>query len=654
MKSMPKVQDLWLRIGWLLLAALIVSGSRDLFLRGIGTGNGEFLGVFSFKWGIGLIGYGLIALSVVLFCIYGFLLPRQVMGWFQNLEQHSIRKKFISWVIAVGSFLFPLFFLLGPWGWRFDLPHFRVMLLVSFSILAGIFFPQKYTNWLERSAVMILLSATCLLLVQRFMMITDYPFATSWSEGNRLWDYSLYFGRDRYIFNETFSYPSYLTPGRHGLWGLPFLFLSNPSIVVMRVWDAILWTFTYLLLGVTLFVGRKPSLRSPWQWAMVLWTFLFLSQGPIYAPLIISGIVLALGYRRRHLWLSLIVTAIACFYAGISRWTWMVAPAAWAVLWAFLDEDIEQGFWKRIQHPVFLGLAGMLGAILSMVVMNVAFPRPDPIYSTSLRQPLLWYRLWSNPTNPTGVVRGLLYVAGPVLIWLIWMIIRQKARWDVLKIIALLGVLMSFLAAGLVASVKIGGGSNIHNLDMFLVSLVFIVAMIVGSKETLSRFSGLSWALFGFMLLIPVWNLTRYHEELEIPEDSNPDAVIAEMQTIIGEAAKEGEVLFIDQRQLLTFGEIKDVPLVMEYEVKDMMNQAMGHNRAYFEKFREDIENQRFRLIVSDPLFVVYQGSKVAFGEENDAWVEEVTIPILSAYEPVMKFNEHLIWLLAPKDRSED
>jgi hypothetical protein len=332
----------------------------------------------------------------------------------------------------------------------------------------------------------------------------------------------------------------------------------------------------------------------------------------------------------------------------------MVAPAAWAALWAFLDEDVEHTFWKRIQRPMFLGLAGMLGAILSMVVMNVAFPRPDPIYSTSLNQPLLWYRLWSNPTNPTGVVRGLIYVVGPVLLWLIWMIIRQNAKWDVLKLVALLGVLISFLAAGLVASVKIGGGSNIHNLDMFLVSLVFIVAVIVGSEEMLSRFSGFSWALFGFMLFIPVWNLARFHGKLDIPSDPDPNAVIAEMQAIIGEAVKEGEVLFIDQRQLLTFGEIKDVPLVMKYEIKDMMNQAMGHNQAYFEEFREDIENQRFRLIVSDPLHVVYQGPKVAFGEENDAWVEEVTIPILSAYEPVMRFDEHLIWLLAPKGRSED
>jgi hypothetical protein len=79
------------------------------------------------------------------------------------------------------------------------------------------------------------------------------------------------------------------------------------------------------------------------------------------------------------------------------------------------------------------------------------------------------------------------------------------------------------------------------------------------------------------------------------------------------------------------------------------MNQAMGHNQGYFEQFRRDIENNRFALIVSDPLTIVFQGSKKAFGEENDAWVEEVTIPLLEHYVPYMKFDEHYIWLLKPK-----
>jgi hypothetical protein len=80
----------------------------------------------------------------------------------------------------------------------------------------------------------------------------------------------------------------------------------------------------------------------------------------------------------------------------------------------------------------------------------------------------------------------------------------------------------------------------------------------------------------------------------------------------------------------------------------------MGLNSNYFELFRRDLENHRFSMIVSDPLYIVFQGSKVAFGEENDAWVEQVTIPILEYYEPVAKFDKVLVWLLAPIEEVEE
>jgi hypothetical protein len=246
----------------------------------------------------------------------------------------------------------------------------------------------------------------------------------------------------------------------------------------------------------------------------------------------------------------------------------------------------------------------------------------------------------------------LIYAVGPLFIWLLIMAIRSRKSWDWIKSIAVLGALAAFLAAGLVASVKIGGGSNIHNLDMFLITLVLLMGWTVAEDQFFQNLPGYAWAIFAVILFLPVWNLTRFRVELEIPEDSSAQEVVSEIRSAITEAAEDGEVLFIDQRQLLTFGEIEDVPLVMDYEIKHMMNQAMGHNEGYFEQFRSDLEKQRFRMIVSDPLYIVFQGPKIAFGEENDAWVEEVTIPILEHYEPFLKFDQHLIWLLQPKEIS--
>jgi len=654
MRAILRDRNHWLRLVWLLFGILIYLGSKDLFLRGYGTGNGEFLGAFSAKWGVGLIAYGLVILGITGFLIYVIIDPTKAENLIQKVESRSDRIRFLSWILAIGLISFPLFLILSPWGWRFDLPNFRIMVLVIFSVFAGIFLPKRNIHWMERATLMILISASLLLIFQRFMDISDYPFATSWSEGNRLWDYSLYFGRDRYVFEDPFTYPSYLTPGRHGLWGLPFLVFSNPSIVVMRTWDVILWIAPYLFLGWAVFSSRYLKLSNIRRWILILWTYLFLSQGPIYAPLVLSGVLLALGYHRKRLWQSLLITGLACFYAGISRWTWMLAPAAWGALWVLFDEEVGQSFWRRIRNPVLIALSGIVGAALSQVFMDVAFPRPEPIYATSLNQPLLWYRLWSSATNPTGVVNGLIYAVGPLFIWLLIMAMRSRRSWDWVKSFAVAGALVAFLAAGLVASVKIGGGSNIHNLDMFLITLVLLLGWTVAEDQFFQNLPRYAWAIFAIILFLPVWNLTRFRVEPEIPEDSAVQEVLSEIRSAITEAAQEGEVLFIDQRQLLTFGEIENVPLVMDYEIKHMMNQAMGHNEGYFEHFRSDLENQRFQLIVSDPLYIVFQGPKIAFGEENDAWVEEVTIPILDNYEPYLKFDKHLIWLLKPKEILEE
>jgi hypothetical protein len=50
----------------------------------------------------------------------------------------------------------------------------------------------------------------------------------------------------------------------------------------------------------------------------------------------------------------------------------------------------------------------------------------------------------------------------------------------------------------------------------------------------------------------------------------------------------QGRVLFMDQRQLLTFGYVEDVPLVPEYEKKVLMNAAMGADANYFAPFYAD------------------------------------------------------------------
>jgi len=98
-----------------------------------------------------------------------------------------------------------------------------------------------------------------------------------------------------------------------------------------------------------------------------------------------------------------------------------------------------------------------------------------------------------------------------------------------------------------------------------------------------------------------------------------------------------GEILFIDQRQLLTFHLVEDVKLIPDYEKKVMMDMAMAGRESYFARFEEDLASQRFVLILSEVMRKgVQSGAEDNFAEENNAWVKWVSAPILKYYEPIL------------------
>ena len=108
-------------------------------------------------------------------------------------------------------------------------------------------------------------------------------------------------------------------------------------------------------------------------------------------------------------------------------------------------------------------------------------------------------------------------------------------------------------------------------------------------------------------------------------------------------------MLFLDQRQLLTFGEIRDLPLVDDYEKKYLMDLALSGDAQYFQTFYQDLADHRFSLIVSEPLKLNLQGSTHQFGEENDSWVNWVSAPILCYYEPIENIKRVKVMLLVPR-----
>jgi len=278
---------------------------------------------------------------------------------------------------------------------------------------------------------------------------------------------------------------------------------------------------------------------------------------------------------------------------------------------------------------------------------------PD-IAASATRQPLLWERLFPNSTYPTGILLGIIWAAFPVIVLLVVLVIKKVWQPNWLQATAVFTVSTAFFAVGLTASVKIGGGSNLHNLDMFLVTLIITAAAALSNfwprgKDTSSAGFLIS-AMVALVMVFPVTYALRPSEKPLLADATAVEESLAIISKEIKDTAPGEEILFIDHRQLLTFNFVPQVPLVDDYEKKKLMNKALSADAVYFEPFNEDIRNRRFALIVNEPLNLVIRGEDYAFGDENDAYVKWVTLPLICSYEPVYTNYKTGIQLLTPRE----
>ena len=154
--------------------------------------------------------------------------------------------------------------------------------------------------------------------------------------------------------------------------------------------------------------------------------------------------------------------------------------------------------------------------------------------------------------------------------------------------------------------------------------------------------------LFLILVIIPFLLPVQQIRPLALPSVEYTIDALNQIRVEVEKARAHGEILFIDQRQLLTFGYIQ-VPLVVEYEKKLLQDRALSKNETYFKSFYDDLKNHRFSLIISSPLKTDYTQVNDAgeiFGEENNAWVHSVAEPLLRYYEPIFTLKKAGVQLL--------
>ena len=166
----------------------------------------------------------------------------------------------------------------------------------------------------------------------------------------------------------------------------------------------------------------------------------------------------------------------------------------------------------------------------------------------------------------------------------------------------------------------------------------------------------------GDLVLVPIRKKTKIgivvkkNSQRDVSGIRNVEEIIQRALTVtqqkVDVAKTEGEVLFLDHRQLLTFGYVEDVPLVNDYEKKLLMEMAMQGRGSYFESFYQDLADHRFSLIITEPLHTGIRETAYQFGDENNAWVQWVSLPLLCYYEPSFTSWDVSLQILVPKTKS--
>jgi hypothetical protein len=651
---------------WFLRLVLVIASLLTFWLAA-DLGQGDVLFVF---WRRTLLVFAVATLALALLVI-AWILGRER---FSNLAEKILKKSVQIRAIRVRVFFYIfilalfLLLLLGPLAAAFQSLPARFLLLFIASLLGTFLLSTKSFSQSWPAFLFNLLLLTSLYqLISVLPSLSLTPFSRGWSEGTRFYHASLLLSERFYGLSLP---PFYQDLSRYIVEAIPLL-LPRPSLWLERFWE---FSLTFILPALTVALilrrvvwngtsysksvpqnsssaGYHPAPRILW-WTLLLWGTLYLLQGPVYFYLLLAAIPVLAFYHPDRLVPSILALIAASFWAGISRVNWIPIPAMLAIALYLLEKPIaKKSLVRYLAPPALYALLGLVTAYAARQWYFNLSQISDAMFNAAFWQQLLWYRLFPSALNSWGILPSGLLMTAP-LILLMWTHLREK-RWHWIRVTGLALMLFVLLAGGFIVSAKIGGGSNLHNLDGYLtlsvtVGLYLLFARFVPDIEPVSvlqTFSPLKVTLA--VLAVTVFTVSTAFPAL--PSRDRHEDSLASLQTLVDETvANGGQVLFISQRHLLTFDLITGIPLVPEYDNIDLMEFAMSNYRPSIDQFQSDIAAHKYALIIAPTPPRQLQDKGSAFAEENNAWLRRVSIPMLRAYKIIAEFPEGDFVVLVP------
>jgi hypothetical protein len=495
------------------------------------------------------------------------------------------------------------------------------------------------------------------IVAAKIPQVTSFPLSLGWSEASRYYYGSLLFSRQLYGMSLPLSF---MHPARYLLQAIPFAVSALP-LWFHRFWQVLLWLGLAAITAVV-FEKRFKDRTLIQRVLLGIWLFVFLFQGAVYYHLLVCVILVLTGYSEKKSWKTLIFIAMASFWAGISRINWFPVPGMIAASLYLINEPYHKKtpIWKYLFKPVlWIGL-GTLIAFGSQAFYVIWSGNSNNLFAfgSSFSSDLLWYRLLPNPTFPLGILLGILFVTLPLLLMTGFNLRVILKKMHVMQLIGLTGILVVLLAGGLVVSVKVGGGGDLHNMDAFMVLFAIIVSSIchtvLGMTPTIEEKRPYYWPTMVAAGAIPVVMLLGAVAPVRYDFDAANTVVTIIKQIAESANAKHARILFITQRELLIFRTIPDIPLNPEYEILTLNEMALSRSTTYLQGFYEALDQHTYDLIISDVQYGYPKQRRSAFGEENDLWRLWAGRYLTCEYFPFLTFQDVNIQMYLPRQNNPD
>ena len=532
-------------------------------------------------------------------------------------------------------------------------------------------------------------------IYSRIPKITNYPLPISWSESGRIFNaYQIY---APLISGEHLSWP-WLDPAKSILDGLVLL-IPSAQIWMYRFWVNFLFLFCAAV--VSFAVVKKAISFSPLYkekakrgitWLLVLLGTLFLLQGPVYYHVLLGIVAVLWLYDVKKPFFVLFLIMLGSIWEGLCRVNWFIMPALVAsLIYVFTKPFSEKKPWQYFRWPLAYLLTGAVTSFLTYFIFINVTGYAITFLNPHMDYPFFLYKLWPND-GFVGLIPGIVLICLPLLLVILYVALKHIHHLHWVRLFTITGILTILFAGSTVVSMRAGGGYDLHNFDSLLL-LLFICACFFGldaiSRDNVKilkkispagyqkgepdyprkmkpisfahlrqRFdlktNDLSMPLANVvtvfcLLLIPMFSsFSQIHAPL--PQIADSDAVIQQVNSIINEfGQRDRPVLFIDQRQLLVYKKITQMSIFVPYDKIELMEMAMARNSEYENQFLSDIKNQKFSLIVSEVLFQWEKSFTNRDWYENNVWVNAVSLPISTYYEPVFINKDIDLAIYAPK-----